>query len=640
MCGITGFLQPGGFSGDIAQHALDNQTRTLVHRGPDDSGTWMDADAGIALGHRRLAILDLSPAGHQPMVSASGRYVLVLNGEIYNHLDIRELLDEEESALSWRGHSDTETLLAGMDRWGVARTLGLLVGMFAFAVWDRRERTLILARDRMGEKPLYYGWQGGALLFGSELKSMRIHPSFRANIDPEVLAGYVRNGYIRAPECIYQGIFKLPPGTYVEVTANQSGGNLPLPRSYWSLRDAVERGRRDPFRGSDDEAARQLEQLLGRAAALQCVADVPLGGFLSGGIDSSLIVALMQAQSSRAVKTFTIGFNEARFNEAPFARAIAQHLGTDHTELYVDSSDAMRVIPKLPQMFDEPFGDSSAIPTYLVSQLARSKVTVSLSGDGGDELFGGYSRYRRTADIWRNLQRIPRPLRGSMAKGARVLAALSRASTVQPLLNRAGHYLRARSAEECYRIQFSHHYGCSTGVLGAAGESSARHGAGAGIGGSGGGDGALFDHMLYEDSMAYLPDDILAKVDRASMSVSLESRVPMLDHRVVEFAWRLPMHMKIRHHEGKWLLKKILRRHVPARLIDREKKGFGVPVGDWIRGPLRAWAEDLLSAERLSRQGLFDPEIVRARWTEFLKGGRVSSDGVWQLLMFQSWNEG
>lgn len=636
MCGITGFVQVGGCSETDARHIIEAQTKTLLHRGPDDDGIWMDPEAGVALGHRRLSILDLSPAGHQPMVSASGRYVVVLNGEIYNHLEIRERLEAAESAPRWRGHSDTETLLASIDRWGIEFTLGLSVGMFAFGVWDRRDNVLTLARDRMGEKPLYYGWQGGSFLFASELKAIRAHPGFRPEIDRGVLEDYMRHGYIRAPQCIYRNIFKLLPGTYLQMPAMRSAGILPAPKSYWSLREAVEQGRRDPFQGDDEEAARLLEDLLGRAVALQSIADVSLGAFLSGGIDSSLVVALMQARSSKAVKTFTIGFNEARFNEAPYARAVAQHLGTDHTELYVDSNDAMQVIPKLPVLFDEPFGDSSAIPTYLVSQLARSKVTVSLSGDGGDEIFGGYSRYQRTADIWRNLRKIPRALRVSMSYGARQFGPLTRATSLGPTLQRFGQYLSADSAQQCYAIQFSQHYGLTTGVLGVPGDSPTRPAGWEGTAAS----ERLFDHMMYEDSVSYLPDDILVKVDRASMAVSLESRVPMLDHRVVEFAWRLPLHLKVRQGEGKWLLKKVLRRHIPSQLIDRKKMGFGVPVGEWIRDPLRDWAEDLLSAQRLRQQGFFDEPTVRARWAQYLKGGRMSSDGIWQLLMFQSWMDG
>jgi asparagine synthase (glutamine-hydrolysing) len=636
MCGIAGFLKVGGFSEIDARQAVETQTRTLLHRGPDDGGTWLDPAAGVALGHRRLSILDLSPAGHQPMVSASGRHVIVLNGEIYNHLDIRARLIEGNAAPAWRGHSDTETLLEAIDRWGVEVALSLSVGMFAFAVWDRRERSLTLARDRMGEKPLYYGWQGGSFLFGSELKALRAHPHFGAQIDREVLADYMRHGYIGAPHCIYRNILKLLPGTYLELSSDQAAGRLPAPKAYWSLQDVVEQARRDPFEGDDEDAARALEDLLGRAVSLQSIADVSLGAFLSGGIDSSLIVSLMQAQSSKPVKTFTIGFGEPRFNEADYARAVAKHLGTDHTELFVDSDDAMRVIPELPRLFDEPFGDSSAIPTYLVSQLARSKVTVSLSGDGGDELFGGYTRYRRTEDIWRSLRRIPHLLRAPLSYGARALAPLTNAISMGPNLQRAGRFLAARTAEECYQMHFSHHFGAPTGVLGTSGPSPASPAALMRPSGNAG----ILDHMMYADSVSYLPDDILVKVDRASMAVSLESRIPMLDHRIVEFAWRLPPDMKMRQGEGKWLLKKVLRRHVPARLIDRPKMGFGVPVGDWMRGPLRDWAEDLVSKPRLGQQGIFDESIIRARWTRFLKDPRISSDGIWPLLMFQSWIDG
>jgi asparagine synthase (glutamine-hydrolysing) len=633
MCGIAGFLSAGGFSSPDAEPIIEAQTRALSHRGPDDAGSWLDAEAGVALGHRRLSILDLSPAGHQPMVSASGRFVITLNGEIYNHLQLREQLQSIGSAPGWRGHSDTETLLAGFDQWGVEPTLLRSIGMFAFAAWDRRERSLILARDRMGEKPLYYSRQGQLLIFGSELKALRSHPGFRAEIDRGVLGDYLRRGYVSAPQCIYRHTFKLPAGTTLRISPEHAADTLPSPTAYWSLRDVLERGRRDPFRGGDDEAARLLEEIVGQAAARQSVADVPLGAFLSGGIDSSLVVALMQSRASKPVKTFTIGFKEPRFNEAVHARAVAEHLGTDHTELYVDSDDAMRVIPKLPRIFDEPFGDSSAIPTYLVAQLARSQVTVSLSGDGGDELFGGYARYLRTGDLWSRVQRIPAPLRTSMACGARVVEPFIRSTSFEPALRRFGQYLSARSAPECYELQTTYYPGSPDAVLDGGRAPSVLAGAHRDVPGI----DSIFDYMMYEDARTYLPDDILAKVDRASMAVGLESRVPLLDHQVVDFAWRLPLRMKMRDGRGKWLLKRVLRRHLPDRLVDRKKMGFGVPVGDWIRGPLREWAEDLLSAQRLRRQDLLDERIVRARWAQHLRGGRVSSDAIWPLLMFQAW---
>jgi len=635
MCGLAGYCQFGGISAAEANDILGAQTRSLTHRGPDDFGHWIDPVCGIALGHRRLSILDLSPAGHQPMTSASGRYVIALNGEIYNHQMIRGLLERDAGAPEWRGHSDTETLLAAVDRWGIDVALRQSVGMFALVIWDRTTRTLTLARDRLGEKPLYYGWQGGTFLFGSELKSLRVHPAFRAQIDRAALAGYVRHGYIRAPSSIFQGIFKLQPGTYLQLRPPQSAGELPRPVAYWSLLDAIERGHRDPFRGDDREAADALERLLADAVALQSVADVSVGAFLSGGIDSSLVAALMQTGSSRKVKTFTIGFDQPRLDEAPYARAVAQHLGTEHTELYVNETDAMRVIPRLPRLFDEPFGDSSAIPMYLVSELARSKVTVALSGDGGDELFGGYSRYQRTAQIWSVLRRTPWPVRRLMALGAHSVESLWRAGPSATTLHRIVQFLGARDARECYAVQFWWHYGSPTGVLGIAKEyphtePASRTGA----------DREIFDLMMYEDSVSYLPDDILVKVDRAAMAASLETRVPLLDHRVVEFAWALPRSMRVGGGTGKWLLKRVLGRHVPPRLFERKKMGFGIPVGDWLRGPLRDWAEGLLAPQRLRCQGIFDDRVVRQRWEDYLRGRRVSSDGVWQYLMFQSWIDG
>ena len=592
----------------------------------------MDGDAGIALAHRRLSILDLSPAGHQPMASASGRHVIAFNGEIYNHLEIRKELEMSESRPAWRGHSDTETLLVGLDRWGLEPTLEKTAGMFAFALWDRQERVLTLARDRVGEKPLYYGWQGDTFLFGSELKALRAHPAFRAGIDRDVLARYLRYGYIAAPCSIYQNIFKLPPGTYVQLSAQQSPGALPKPKSYWSLRAVMERGLAHPFAGSDDDAIGGLEALLMQAVSLQSIADVPLGAFLSGGIDSTTIAALMQAQSSRRVKTFTIGFRESSYNEAGHAKAVARHLGTDHTELYVTPQEAMGVIPKLPELYDEPFGDSSAIPTFLVSQLARGHVTVSLSGDGGDELFGGYTRYRRTDDIWSAIRHIPYFARKALSKGIRTFSRHGRASSIGWKANRLALYLSAESAEACYRTQISQRHDAHDLVMNRDGLPCACPASD-----SAPSRGHLYDTMMYADAMAYLPDDILAKVDRASMGVSLEARVPMLDHRVLEFAWRLPLHMKVRNGEGKWLLKQVLRKYVPGSMIDRPKMGFGVPVGQWLRGPLREWAENLLSEERLRQDGFLNPWLIRGQWSRHVDGAAAGDDSLWTVLMFQAW---
>jgi asparagine synthase (glutamine-hydrolysing) len=607
-------------------------SESLSHRGPDDAGTWVDGDAGIAFGHRRLSVLDLSPAGHQPMISASGRYVVVFNGEIYNHLEIRSELELLASPPDWRGHSDTETLLSGVERWGVDSVLKKSVGMFAFALWDRQARVLTMARDRIGEKPLYYGWQGGTFLFGSELKALRIHPAFNAEIDRNVLTLYMQLGYIPAPWSIYQNIFKLLPGTYAQLPAREYPGFLPEPKVYWSLRRVAESGLASPFSGSDQDAIDELEAQLTRAVSLQSIADVSLGAFLSGGIDSSTVVALLQLQSSLPVKTFTIGFHESGYQEAEHARAIAAHLRTDHTELYATPRDAMDVIPKLPALYDEPFGDSSAIPTFLVSQLARRQVTVSLSGDGGDELFAGYTRYQRTDDIWRAMSRIPYFVRSAAAHFVGSVFSSRAPYSIGSKANRLALYLSARKTEEVYRTQTLHRQDAHDLVLGtdelplAGGmlDADRPH-------------GCLYDTMMYTDSVTYLPDDVLVKVDRASMGVGLEARVPMLDHRVIEFAWRLPVHMKVRNREGKWLLNQVLQKHVPASLVDRPKMGFGVPVGKWIRGPLREWAESLLSEERLKQDGFLNPRVVREQWSRHVDGLQAGDDSVWHLLAFQAW---
>jgi asparagine synthase (glutamine-hydrolysing) len=630
MCGITGFFRPAGLSGDAALAVLNGMSAILSHRGPDDSGTWVDADAGIALGHRRLSVLDLSPAGHQPMLSASGRYVIIFNGEIYNHADMRGEMEPLQSTPQWRGHSDTEILLAAFEQWGIDASLKKTIGMFAFALWDREERRLTLARDRLGEKPLYYGWQGDVLLFGSELKALRAHPVFRNSIDRGVLAEYFRHGYIAAPQSIYQGIFKLLPGSYVQFSGPGQCGVAPRPRAYWSLREAAEAGLAEPFTGGEQDAVEQLDDELRRAVSQQCVADVPLGAFLSGGIDSSTIVALMQAEASRPVKTFTIGFHESEYNEADQARLVAQRLGTEHTELFVSPREAMDVIPRLASIYDEPFGDSSAIPTFLVSQLARRHVTVALSGDGGDELFGGYSRYLRTSDIWSVLHRVPHIARRAASLGVSAFSRRSRTSSTRDKTVRLAQYLAAKDAASLYRAQMAQRPEAYEFVVG----HDARPGELVP-------DAAflrsdIYSTMMYMDAATYLPDDILVKVDRASMSVALEARVPMLDHRVVEFAWRLPLSLKVRGRTGKWLLKQVLNRYLPDSLPVRPKMGFGVPVGRWVREPLRDWAESLLGEERLRREGFLDPRLARDQWALHLAGDS-SGDQIWHMLAFQAW---
>ncbi len=636
MCGFVGFVGGRWQGQDQAAAQVQAMAARIAHRGPDSSGHWVEPQARVALGHNRLAILDLSPAGHQPMASASGRFVLVYNGEVYNHLELRRELQR-----NWQGGSDTETLLAGFEAWGVRETLERLVGMFAFAVWDGKQRQLVLARDRLGEKPLYYGWQGQgpdrALLFGSELKGLAAHPSFEGEVDRTALTGFLRYNYVPAPRSIYRDISKLRPGHMLTVDGDTSSEE-----PYWSALEVAARGQAEPFRGSADEAVDALEQVLSRAVGQQMLSDVPLGAFLSGGVDSSAIVALMQAQSSRPVKSFSIGFHEEAYDEARHAKAVARHLGTDHTELYVTPEQAMEVIPRLPTIYDEPFADSSQIPTFLVSQLARRHVTVSLSGDAGDELFAGYNRYNVTRAFWNRLSRVPRPLRGA---AARALLSLSPASwnrigaLAEPMLPRAARMavlgekihkgarvMASPSAAALYLGLTSQWQEPEALVIG-GGEDRRAETAGLGD----------VEAMMAQDMTNYLPDDILVKVDRAAMAVSLETRVPFLDHRVVEFAWTLPLDLKIRDGQSKWVLRQLLYRHVPRALIERPKMGFGVPIDSWLRGPLRDWAEDLLDEGRLRAEGFLRPEPIRQAWETHQKGAANLQHPLWGVLMFQAW---
>lgn len=649
MCGLTGFWQPDGFAASSrGGEIVEAMALRLFHRGPDDSGMWVDEKVGIALAHRRLSILDLSPAGHQPMVSVSGRFVMVFNGEIYNHLELRkEVCGESDEGYDWRGHSDTETLLAATERWGIEATLKKSVGMFSIAVWDREARLLTLARDRLGEKPLYYGWQGNTFLFGSELKALRVHPAFEGRIDRQALALLLRYNYIPAPYSIYRGICKLLPGTFLIVRQNGEGEG---PREYWSARAVAEIGRRNLFSGDEQEAGQELDEVLGRAVAGQMVADVPLGAFLSGGIDSSMVVALMQSRSARPVKTFTIGFYGEGYNEAEHAKRVARHLGTEHTELYVTAEDALALVPRIPSMYDEPFADSSQVPTFLVAQLARQHVTVALSGDGGDELFGGYNRYLLVGNIWRSVGLLPPFMRSVIAD---ILTALPphlwdslfcRLFKLLPItcqfsnpgdkLHKLAEIMPARSPEELYRNLASFWKHPEEIVRGGCDSSFVLHDLTAQPGLSD------FAHrMMHLDLVSYLPDDILVKVDRAAMAVSLETRVPFLDQRLVEFAWRLPFSMKIRHGQGKWLLRQVLHKYVPKELVERPKMGFGIPLDAWLRGPLREWAEALLAEDRLRREGFLNPELVREKWLAHLAGGRNWAYHLWGVLMFQSWLE-
>jgi asparagine synthase (glutamine-hydrolysing) len=650
MCGFTGFLYTNAHQWD--ENVLHSMAATITHRGPNDAGYWCDKDQGIGLGFRRLSIVDLSPAGHQPMFSGSGRYVIVFNGEIYNYRALRAELEganKGNGAIGWRGHSDTEVMLACIEEWGVEASLAKFNGMFAFALWDRRERILHMARDRYGEKPLYYGWMGGTFLFGSELKALKAHPAWNGEIDRGSLALFTRYNYIPAPYSIYQGIHKLPQGQVLSLSFPHRRIYLPKPRGYWSVKETAEAGMQHPYGRTEKEAVDDLDNLLRDAVAIRMEADVPLGAFLSGGVDSSTIVALMQAQSTRSVKTFCIGFDDKRYNEAVYAKAVASHLGTDHTELYVTSEELLGVIPRLPQVYDEPFSDASQICTLLVSQLTRQHVTVALSGDGGDELFGGYNRYLWLSSIWQKFGWLPIPIRKLLVRGivsrppqdwdkvySILVSALPKSSRVsQPgdSLHKIASILALSSPEEMYHRLVSH-WEPMTIMPGVEEPLN-----------------ALTDHqswlvlpditqrMMFLDQVSYLPGDNQTKVDRASMAVSLEQRAPILDHRVAEFAWHLPLDMKIRNGTGKWLLRQVLKKYVPDELINRPKMGFAVPLDSWLRGPLRDWAENCLDARRLREEGFFDPMPIRSKWEEHLAGQRNWSYPLWDILMFQAWLE-
>lgn len=650
MCGIAGMLDiRRAMPEEDLQAAVNGMARALAHRGPDDSGIWVDAAAGVALAHRRLSILDLSLAGHQPMTSASGRYVIVFNGEIYNYLELREELKREiHGGLPLRGHSDTEVLLFAVEHWGLESAIRRLNGMFAFGLWDRWKRILHLCRDRLGEKPLYYGWMKQTFLFGSELKALRVHPAFREEIDRDAIALFLRHNCIPAPYSIYAGVKKLRPAALLSIRClNEPESRL---EEYWSLKDAAERGMETPFRGSDEEAIEQLDALLRDAVKIRMISDVPIGSFLSGGVDSSTVTALMQAQSSRTIRTFTIGNRNPSYNEANHAASVAKHLGTDHTELYVSPEQARQVIPRLPAIYDEPFADSSQIPTLLLSQLTRQFVTVGLSGDGGDEIFGGYNRHLWCKPTWKTIGWMPRPLRRGTAALIHSLPAKywdALWQPVGPILPKK--WIHRRPGYNLYKL---------AGLLGCADLTSFYHGTTshwldpASVALSAGEPQTVlasrdswpnlsdFEHqMMYLDSITYLPDDILTKVDRATMAVSLEARAPLLDHRVVEFAWKLPLHSKIRIDEGKWIFRQVLYRYVPRELLERPKSGFGIPVGEWLRGPLRDWAESLLDSVRLGAEGYFNTKPIQEKWREHLSGQREWESQLWGVLMFQAWLE-
>ena len=649
MCGIAGFVGGRWSSRGEITATLTRMNSCIRHRGPDHSNIWIDEAARVAFAHNRLAIVDLSPAGNQPMTSPSDRYVIIYNGELYNHHEVRDELMQSGMAVPWKGHSDTETLLAAIDTWGIRRALERSTGMFAFALWDKVERTLTLARDRLGEKPLYYGRQepDGPFLFGSELKALAIHPQFEREVDRRALTLLLRYNDIPAPFSIYRGIGKLPPGTILTL---HSGDSEPMINEYWSGAAVAEAGVRDPLHLSDADALDELEQRLQTAIGRQMIADVPIGAFLSGGVDSSTVVALMQKLSSRPVKTFTIGFHEAEFNEAEHAKAVARHLGTEHTELYVTPDEARAVIPKLPHLYDEPFADSSQIPTHLVSALARQHVTVSLSGDGGDELFGGYNRYLLTSELWGKISIIPKALRAAAARAitfvpasawtkfgiaaSGVLPQIAKVNRLGDKVHKGAPLLQSESVAELYGGMLSLWRDPEAVVIGATEPRSQATGLTQPLTGLG-----PIERMMALDMLGYLPDDILVKVDRAAMAVSLETRVPYLDHHLVEFAWRLPFDMKIRGGQSKWILRQLLYRYVPKSLIERPKMGFGIPIGDWLRGPLRDWADALLEENRLRREGYFRPEPILQMWQAHASGKVNEEYRLWGVLMFQSWLE-
>jgi asparagine synthase (glutamine-hydrolysing) len=641
MCGIVGILLLPNGANPRRLAAVEDMSEALHHRGPDGGSSWMDPDAGIAFGHRRLAIVDLSDAGRQPMVSASERLVMTYNGEIYNFAELRKEL--EDLGHHFRGHSDSEVMLAAFERYGIEASLTRLAGMFAVGLWDRKDRVLHLIRDRMGKKPLYVALAGGALLFASELKAFRAFPGFEPRVDAKSLAMVLRRGWVADERCIFEGVFKLPPGTMLSVRAEElsTTGAESLrqrARPWWSLAEVAERGQRQQLTLGARELENELDQLLRLVVRERMVADVPLGAFLSGGIDSSAVVALMQAQSSRPVRTFTIGFCETHYDEARHAAQVARHLGTEHTEFNLTPDKALAVIPELPRIWDEPFADESQIPTLLLSRLARQHVTVALSGDGGDECFGGYARHfmlSRLAPAFR-LPSMPRRMAAhaltllSAQTMDGVLAKLPLPAGLRPLL-------RSESLQKIARVlDVSDERELYERLISATGEPSTSAGASDGTQDVPSLPDAV-GRLIYRDMVGYLPGDILVKLDRATMAASLEGRCPFLDHRVVEFAWRLPTAVKVRDGQGKWLLRQVLRRYLPEALFERPKQGFNVPIGAWLTGPLRDWAQDLLDRSKLQRTGFFDSGRVESCWQEHLSGRRDRASELWAVLMVQAW---
>lgn len=631
MCGLAGFFTSRSWREEHLARAVTAMTDRIVHRGPDDAGHWVDEQAGVAIGFRRLAIIDVSPLGHQPMEAVSGRYVIAFNGEVYNYAELRR--EFEARGHPFRGHSDTEVILAAFDAWGIEAAVRRFVGMFAMSVWDRERRELTLIRDRVGKKPLFCYAEPGYVAWASELKALVAGPSFDRTLDPRAIVEYLRYLYVPAPRSIYARVVKLEPGAMLTIA--DPAAPLPQSHRYWKLEDVVREGQAAPFTGSPARAVDELDALLTDAVRLRMYADVPVGALLSGGIDSSVVVGLMQAIASRPVKTYTIGFDQQQYDEAHHAEAVAKHLGTDHTTLRLTGADALALVPRLPDWFDEPLADPSQLPTFLVCQLARREVTVALTGDGGDEFFAGYNRYRFGRSLLGAMARTPRLLRGPAGSLARLAAGRggdlrSRSGKLRKL----GDVLSAPSQGAAYRSLLSAWQDPAALVPGAGGEEP-------GIFAStvdGGDPASLLGRMMLADQLSYLPDDLLAKVDRASMAVSLEARAPLLDHRVAEFSWRLPDDLKIRQGETKWLLRQVLYRRVPQALVDRPKMGFSVPISAWLRGPLRTWGDDNLSAARLDEVGIFDAGTCRKAWAALQAGEEHRSPALWALLVFLDWH--
>lgn len=634
MCGFAGILTGGNKCS--LRETVEVMGATLIPRGPDDKGLWVNENHGIAIAHRRLSIIDKSSAGKQPMVSKSGRFIIAFNGEIYNHLELRQELLQSE----WCGHSDTETLLASIEQWGLEQALKRCAGMFSIALWDRHTRYLHLARDRVGEKPLYYGWQGNTFLFGSELKALRKHPCFSSNIDHSVLGLYLKHNYVPAPYSIYEGIKKLMPGTVLTISLEDK---YQEPKDFWSFFEVANSGLTNPYSGSVDEALQELTSIMKSTVRRQMSSDVPLGAFLSGGIDSSTIVALMQSQSTAKVKTFSVGFEDSNFNEAKSAKLVAEHLGTEHFEHFVTAGEALDIIPMLSQIYCEPFSDSSQIPTFIISRFAREKVTVSLSGDGGDELFGGYNRYVQGRKYWPIIQAYPKVMRlflSKLIKGIRpnywkkFSKVLPSGSLIGDRLYKLAEVLDKNDFEEFYMSLVSH---CSDPVKEVIGATSLKtslnwnHPLLVNCG--------PIEKMMVLDSIMYLPDDILVKIDRAAMANSLETRVPFLDPEVIRFSWTLPSEFKFKDGNGKWLLRQLLYKYVPKNLVERPKAGFRVPLANWLREPLRDWAESLLSERQLKNDGFFNHQTIRQKWHEHLIGKYNWENQLWGVLMFQAWLE-